>query len=62
MVLVPGGKYRIGIDTNEFEAIKKVLGYGPKDAYDLDMYNLGWPAHDVEVDDFFIDVNEVTNR
>lgn len=62
MVLIPGGKVRIGIDANEYEAIKKVAGYGPKDAYDLDMYNLGWPAHDVEVADFYMDVNEVTNR
>jgi formylglycine-generating enzyme required for sulfatase activity len=60
MVLVPGGKVRIGLDAKEYEAAKKAAGFDP--GKDLDMYALGWPAHDVEIDEFYIDVNEVTCR
>jgi formylglycine-generating enzyme required for sulfatase activity len=62
MVLVPGGKVRIGIDDKEYAAIKKAVGYGPNDHFDLDMYALGWPPHEVDLEPFFIDVNEVTCR
>jgi formylglycine-generating enzyme required for sulfatase activity len=61
MVLVPGGKYRIGMETPEFELAKKAARFDPKGG-NISMYELGWPAHDVEIQDFFIDVNEVTNR
>ena len=37
MVLVTGGKIRIGIDAAEYEAVKKAAGYTANDPFDLDM-------------------------
>src|SRR5262249_44868066 len=59
MVLVPGGKYRIGMDAKEFEQLRTMLGYGAGAGY-IDIYSMGWPPFDVELTDFYIDVNEVT--
>ena len=59
MVLVPGGKIRIGMDPGEFEAVKTSLG--TRD-FPEGMSRVGWPAHEVELDDFYIDVDEVTNK
>jgi formylglycine-generating enzyme required for sulfatase activity len=61
MVAVPAGKYRIGSDGKEFDEIRKRLRYDPQQGQ-LDKCVLGWPPHDVELDEFFIDVNEVTNK
>jgi formylglycine-generating enzyme required for sulfatase activity len=59
MVLVKGGKVKIGMDAKEFELARKVLRFGPTQG-EISMYSLGWPPHEVEIQDFYIDVNEVT--
>jgi formylglycine-generating enzyme required for sulfatase activity len=61
MVLVPGGKYRIGNDATEFEAIRKELRFSAGQG-NIDKYWIGWPAHEVTIEDFYLDVNEVPNR
>lgn len=56
MVLVPGGKHRIGINAADEDAIAIAMGALPPIAH------ASSPAHEVELADFFFDVDEVTNE
>jgi formylglycine-generating enzyme required for sulfatase activity len=58
MVAVPAGKYHIGIDAKEYDLARKILHGAPH----IDMFMLGWPPHDVELQAFYIDTNEVPCR
>ena len=59
MVLVPGGKYRVGMDAREIEALANRLGL---DRQTTEAFQFSQPSHLVELEDFYIDVNEVTNK
>ncbi len=61
MVFVPGGKVRIGMDTDEQTALRKLLSYSGDQGLNFQA-GIGWPAREVQIDDFYIGINEVTNR
>jgi len=64
MVLIPGGRYCIGTDSTEFSSL---LEMGKKVPH-ISMTHVKWwygdeyPRHEVELDSFYMDSREVSNR
>lgn len=58
MLQVPAGKHGIGLDDKDIQKTIKMVGAKPEGAIH---WWVGSPRHTVELPDFYIDVNEVTN-
>lgn len=59
MLKVPGGKHRIGLDDKDISTSIKLVGAKPEGSIH---WWVGSPEHKVELPDYYIDVNEVTNE
>ncbi len=59
MLRVPAGTHRIGLNDADISKTIKAVGRKPEGAIH---WWVGSPAHQIELDEFYIDVNEVTNR
>ena len=58
MLKVPSGKHRIGLNDKDISKTIKLVGAKPEGSIH---WWVGSPAHEIELSDFYIDVNEVTN-
>jgi len=64
MVLIPGDRFEMGIDEEDLEALVEM---GKNVPHMSDLLAMWWfgdeiPRHTVEVDAFYLDTHEVTNR